>query len=61
VRSFCVVVFSPCFNHDLRLTQAVEDLAIQELIAEPGVKAFAITVLPGAALVQCKLSLRRRL
>ena len=37
------------FDQDLGLAQVVEDLAIQELVAEPGVEAFAVPVLPGAA------------
>ena len=49
MRSFGVVVFSPLFNEDLCFTQAVEDFAIQELVAEPGIEAFAVPVLPGAA------------
>ena len=39
----------PLFNEDLCFTQAVEDFAIQELVAEPGIEAFAVPVLPGAA------------
>jgi len=46
VWSFGVVVFPPFFDQDLRFTQAVEDLAIQELISEPGIEAFAVSVFP---------------
>ncbi len=47
--SFRVVVFPPFFDQGLRFTQAVEDFAVPQLIAEPGVEAFAIPVLPWAA------------
>ena len=40
-----VVVFPPFFDHDLLLLQAVDDLTIEQFIAEPGVEALAITVL----------------
>ncbi len=47
VWSFRVVVFPPLFDQDLGLTQAVEDLPIEELIAESGIEALAVSVLPG--------------
>jgi hypothetical protein len=47
VGSFRVVVFSPFFDQDLCLPQAVEDFAVQEFIAKPGIEAFAVAVLPG--------------
>ena len=47
VWSFRVVVFPPFFDQDLRLTQAVEDFTIQELIPEPGVEAFTVSIFPG--------------
>jgi hypothetical protein len=46
VWSFCVVLFPPLFDQGLSFSQAVEDFAVQELIPEPGVKAFAVSVLP---------------
>ena len=46
VWSFGVVVFPPFFDQDLGFTQAVEDFTIQELVAEPGVEALAVSVLP---------------
>jgi len=49
VRALGVVVPPPAFDDDLGLAQAVEDLAIQELVPELGVEAFAVAVLPGAA------------
>jgi len=47
VWSLGVVVTPPLFDDDLGFFQAVEDLSIQKLIAEPGVEALAIPVLPG--------------
>ena len=44
---FRVVMLPPVFDQDLRLAEAVEDLAVQKFIAEPGVEALAIPVLPG--------------
>gem|GEM_PF-2666954 len=41
-----VVVFSPSFDEDLRLTHRMEDLAIQQLVREPAVEALAIAGLP---------------
>jgi hypothetical protein len=41
-----VVVPSPLFDDDLGLLQAVEYLPVQEFIAEPGIEALAIAVLP---------------
>ncbi len=38
----------PCFDHYLRLPQRVEDLAVEELITELAVEAFAVAVLPRA-------------
>ena len=46
VGSLCVVVFPPLFNQDLRLAKAVEDLAIEQFVAEPGIEALAVSVLP---------------
>src|ERR671917_1008416 len=49
VRAHRVVVASPALDHDLRLAQAVEDLAVQQLVTEPGVEALDEAVLPWAA------------
>src|SRR3954451_3722925 len=49
MRAHLVVVPSPALDHDLGLAQAVEDLAIEQLVAEPGVEALDEAVLPGAA------------
>ena len=49
VRTDRVVVPSPCFDHDLCLLQRVEDLAIEQFVAELAVEALAVAVLPRAA------------
>ena len=40
---------SPTLDHDLRLSERVEDFAIEELVAQTGIEAFHISVLPWAA------------
>ena len=50
MRSFGVVMLSPFFDQDLRLTHAVEDFAIEQIIPEPGVEVFTVSVLPGVVL-----------
>ena len=42
-----VVVPSPLLNDDPGFIEAVEDLSVQELVAEPGIEALAVSVLPG--------------
>jgi hypothetical protein len=49
MRALLVVVLAPAFDDDPCLRQAVEDLAIQKLVAELRVEALTISVLPGAA------------
>ena len=44
-----VVVVAPLLDEDLGLLQAVEDFAIEQLVPQLAVEAFAIAVLPGAA------------
>src|SRR2546421_2951890 len=44
-----VVVTTPAFDDDLRLSQRVEDLAIKQLVAQPGIKTLDEPVLPRAA------------
>ena len=41
-----VVVPSPLLNHDPGFIEAVEDLSVQELVAEPGIEALTVSVLP---------------
>src|SRR5215831_6872246 len=40
---------TPALDDDLGLTQSVEDLAVEQLIAKAGVEALDVAVLPGAA------------
>jgi len=42
-----VVVPSPLLNDDPGFIETVEDLSVQELVAEPGIEALAVPVLPG--------------
>jgi len=44
-----VVVASPIFDHDLGLLECVEDLAVEQFIAQLAVEALAIAILPRAA------------
>jgi transposase InsO family protein len=41
-----VVVDAPLLDQDLRFAQSVEHLSIEQLIVEPGVEAFTISVFP---------------
>ncbi len=47
--AFRVVVFPPLLDEDLGLAEAVEDLAVEQFVPEPGVEALAVSVLPWAA------------
>jgi len=40
------ILFEPLLNHDPGFIEAVEDLSVQELVAEPGIEALAVSVLP---------------
>ena len=44
-----IVVTSPALDHDLSLLQRIEDLPIQQLIAQTSVEALDVAVLPRAA------------
>ena len=44
-----VVVPAPALNDDLRLAQRVEDLTVEQLVAQAGIEAFDKPVLPRAA------------
>jgi hypothetical protein len=46
VRLDSVVVAAPGFDQHLGLSEAVEDLAVEQLIAQRSVEAFVIAVLP---------------
>ena len=49
VWAFCVVVSPPLFDQNLSFAQAVEDLTVEQLIPEPAIEAFTVSVLPRAA------------
>lgn len=49
VQALGVVVLAPALDDDLRLGQAVEDLAIERFVARLGVEAHAVAILPGTA------------
>ncbi len=38
---------APALDDNLRLSEAVEDLPVQLLVAELGIEALTVTVLPG--------------
>ena len=46
VWSHGVVVAAPSSDQDLRLSQRIENLAVEQLVAEPCVEAFDVAVLP---------------
>jgi len=45
VRSLRVVVLAPLLDDDLGLVQGIEDLAIEQLVAEAGIEALDVAVL----------------
>lgn len=49
MRSDGVVVLPPLLDDNLGFLQTVEDLAVEQLIAQFAVEAFAIAVLPRAS------------
>ena len=49
VRSDGIVVASPALDDDLGLSQRVEDLAVEQFVAQAGIKALDEAVLPRAA------------
>ena len=49
MRADGVVVPPPALNDDLGFAQGVEDLAIEQLVAQAGVEAFDVAVLPRTA------------
>ena len=48
MRALGIVVSAPGFDDNPSFGEAVEDLAVEEFVAELGVEAFAIPVLPRA-------------
>jgi hypothetical protein len=49
MRAHGIVVAPPALDNDLSLAQRVEDLAVEQLVAKPGVEALHVSVLPRAA------------
>ena len=49
MRSLGVVVFAPLFDHDLGLPEGIKYLPVEQLVAEAGIEALDIAVLPGRA------------
>src|SRR4051794_4158833 len=44
-----VVMPAPALDDDLRLAKSVEDLAVEQLVPEPGIEALDVAILPRAA------------
>src|SRR4029450_7602275 len=44
-----IVVTPPALDHDLSLLQRIEDLPVQQFVAQAGVEALDVPVLPRAA------------
>src|SRR5215204_3513330 len=44
-----IVMTAPALDDDLRLAESVEDLAVEQLVPEPGIKALDIAILPRAS------------
>lgn len=49
MRALRAVVVPPAFDDDLSLLEGVEDFTIEQFIAQLGVEALSIAILPGAA------------
>jgi hypothetical protein len=49
VRPDRIVVFAPLLDDDSCFLETVEDLAIEQFVAQLAVEALAVTILPGAA------------
>ena len=47
MRAYGVAVTLPGFDEDLGFAEGVEDLPIQELVAQPRLEALDVAVLPG--------------
>src|SRR5947208_3555592 len=45
----CIVVAPPALDHDLSFLQRIEDLSLQQLVAQAGVEALDVAVLQGTA------------
>src|SRR6187402_3072623 len=44
-----IVMTAPALDDNLRLAESVEDLAVEQLVPEPGIEALDIAILPRAA------------
>src|SRR5215208_3317809 len=44
-----IVMTAPALDDNLRLAERVEDLAVEQLVPEPGIEALDIAILPRAA------------
>lgn len=51
MRALCVMVATPALDDDFRFGQAVEDLAVVQLVADFCVEALAVAILPRVALL----------
>ena len=49
MRTLLIIVATPLLDDDLCLAERAEDLAVEQLIPEPGVEAFDISVFPRAS------------
>ena len=45
----CVVVDAPLLDQNLSFAQVVEDFTVEQLIPEPAIEAFTVSVLPRAS------------
>jgi hypothetical protein len=52
MRAYAVVVTAPAFDHHLGLAQRVEDLAVQQLVAQAGVEGECREFRVGTALIR---------
>ena len=41
-----IVMPAPALDDDLRLAKSVEDVAVEQLVPEPGIEAFDVAILP---------------
>lgn len=49
MRSNRVVVDAPLFDQDASFIEAIEQFAVQKLVAELAIEAFTVTILPRAS------------
>ena len=47
VETFAIVFTSPILEQDFGLEERVEELSVEELVAQPGVERLDVSVLPG--------------